>query len=157
MIAVEIAGADALVERLQSMPERVAASLASAMAGLGVDLRGLVQDSMAGSGLKSRSGRLAQSIEVEVDETSVSAAIDAGSVPYAAIQEYGGTTRAHVIEAINAAALRFALGGRTIFAKRVMHPGSVIPAHSFLATALAELAPVARETIADAVSAGAQA
>lgn len=157
MIALEIAGADALVARLQSMPQRVAASLASVMAGLSVDLRGRVQDSMAGSGLQSRSGRLAQAIAVEADEASVSAGIDTAAVPYAAIQEDGGTTRAHVIEAINAAALRFEIGGRMVFAKRVMHPGSVIPAHSFLATALAELAPVARETIADAVVAEAQA
>jgi phage gpG-like protein len=157
MIAVDIAGAHALVERLQSMPERVAARLAITMAGLGADLRGLVQDSIAGSGLHSRSGRLNQSIEVEADETSVSAGIDTAAVPYAAIQEYGGTTRAHVIEAINAAALRFQIGGRTVFAKRVMHPGSVIPAHSFLATALAELAPVARDAVADAAFAEAQA
>ena len=157
MIAAEITGADALVDRLQSMPERVAARLASAMAGLGVGMRGLVQDSMAASGLHSRSGRLMQSIEVEADDTSVSAGIDTAAVPYAAIQEYGGTTRAHVIEAINAAALRFQIGGRTVFVKRVMHPGSVIPARSFLATALAELAPVAREAVADAVFAEAQA
>jgi phage gpG-like protein len=157
MIAVEIAGADGLVARLQAMPDRVAGRLAAPLAGLGVDMRGLVQDSMAGSGLKSRSGRLAQSVEVEADETSVSARIDTAAVPYAAIQEYGGTTRAHVIEAINAAALRFEIGGRTVFAKRVMHPGSVIPAHSFLATALAELTPVARDAIADAVIAEAQA
>ena len=157
MIAVEITGADAVVERLQSMPERIAASLASAMAGLGADMRGLVQDSMAASGLQSRSGRLGQSIAVEADETSVSAGIDTAAVPYAAIQEYGGTTRAHVIEAINAAALRFEIGGRTIFARRVMHPGSVIPAHSFLATALAELAPAARDAVVDAVVAEVQA
>jgi hypothetical protein len=91
------------------------------------------------------------------DETSVSAGIDTAAAPYAAIQECGGTTRAHVIEAINAAALRFEIGGRTVFAKRVMHPGSVIPARSFLAAALAELAPVARGAMADAVVAEAQA
>jgi phage gpG-like protein len=157
MIAAKIAGADAVVNRLQSMPERVGARLAATMAGLGVDLRGLVQDSMAASGLQSRSGRLAQSIEVAADETSVSAGIDTAAAPYAAIQECGGTTRAHVIEAINAAALRFEIGGRTVFAKRVMHPGSVIPARSFLAAALAELAPVARGAMADAVVAEAQA
>ena len=157
MIAAHIVGSDALVERLQSMPGRIAARLALAMTGLGLDLRAQVSESMADSGLHSRSGRLNQSIEVEADETSVAAGIDTAVVPYAAIQEYGGTTRAHVIETINAAALRFEIGGRTIFAKRVLHPGSVIPAHSFLAAALAELAPVARDTIADAVYAEAQA
>jgi len=157
MIAAEIAGANAVADRLQSMPERIAARLAVVMAGLGLELRELVQESMVASGLQSRSGRLAQSIEVEIDETSVAAGIDTAAVPYAAIQEYGGTTRAHVIEAINAGALRFQLGGRMIFAKRVMHPGSVVPARSFLGTALAELAPDARGAIADAAFTEAQA
>ncbi len=157
MIAAEIAGADAVADRLQSMPERLAARLAVVMAGLGVELRQRVQESMVGSGLHSRSGRLAQSIEVQTDGISATAGIDAAAVPYAAIQEYGGTTRAHIIAAINAGALRFQLGGRTIFAKRVMHPGSVIPARSFLGTALAELAPDARGAIADAAFTEAQA
>jgi len=154
---MEIAGADAVANRLQSMPERIAARLAGVMEGLGLELRQRVQESMVGSGLRSRSGRLAQSIEVQVDGTSATAGIDAAAVPYAAIQEYGGTTRAHVIATINASALRFQLGGRTIFAKRVMHPGSVIPARSFLGTALAELAPAARGAIADAAFMEAQA
>jgi phage gpG-like protein len=157
MIAARIAGDDALVERLQSMPERIAARLALTIAGLGAELRECVQESMVGSGLQSRSGRLAQSVEVEADETSVAAGIDTGVVPYAAIQEYGGRTRAHIITAINAAALRFQIGGRTMFAKRVMHPGSIIPARSFLAAALAELSPEARGAIAEAAFTEAQA
>jgi len=74
-------------------------------------------------------------------------------VPYGAIQEFGGTTRAHLIAAKQAKALAFSLGGQLVFAKRVNHPGSRIPAHSFLRSALAELAPEALATLRDAVAA----
>lgn len=47
---------------------------------------------------------------------------------YAAIHQFGGTTRAHVIKARKARALRF--GGR--FARKVKHPGSKIPARPFI-------------------------
>jgi len=157
MIAAEVIGADAVAERLRSLPIRIAARLAAAMAGLGLELGDRVQASMAASGMRSRSGRLAQAVEVAADDSSVAATIDTDAVPYAAIQEYGGTTRAHVIETINAAALRFEIGGRTVFARRVLHPGSIIPAHSFLAAALADLAPVAQEAVADAAFTEAQA
>lgn len=157
MIDVKIAGGDALVDRLRSLPERIAARLATVMEALGGQLGDLVQDEIGRSGLKTRSGRLRQSVEVATDEASVAAGIDAAAVPYAAIQEYGGTTRAHVIEAINAAALRFEIGGRPVFARRVQHPGSVIPAHSFLGAALAELQPMAAAAIAEAAFSEAEA
>ena len=46
--------------------------------------------------------------------------------------EYG--ERAHTIEAKNAKALAFKIGGRLIFAKSVWHPG--IPPHPFLTPAI---------------------
>ncbi len=150
MIDMEIAGGDALIDRLRSLPERITARLAAVIAALGGQLDDIIQEEIDQSGLKTRSGRLRQSVELVADEVSVAAQVDGAAVPYAAIQEYGGTTRSHVIEAINAAALRFEIGGRPVFARRVQHPGSVIPAHSFLRTALAELQPVAAAAIADA-------
>ncbi|MGA7887723.1 MAG: hypothetical protein WCA44_18460, partial [Acidobacteriaceae bacterium] len=55
---------------------------------------------------------------------------------YAAIHEYGGQTRAHVIEAKNAKALAFQVGGQTIIRRRVQHPGSKMPERSFLRSSL---------------------
>lgn len=72
------------------------------------------------------SGRLASSITPSHGATS--AAVGTNLV-YAAIHQFGGQTRPHVIQAKNAKALHF--GG--IFAKRVNHPGSKIPARPFLA------------------------
>jgi phage gpG-like protein len=146
-----------LVDRLQSLPERIAARLGATMESLGDQLRDLVQDKMQSSRLQTRSGRLAQAIDVEADDASVVAGIDSAAAPYAAIQEQGGTTRAHIIETLNARALRFELGGKPFFARRVQHPRSVIPAHSFLGAALADLQPIATSAIADAVAEEAQA
>ena len=53
-------------------------------------------------------------------------------VPYGPAHEYGVTTRPHVILPRRAAVLAFELGGRTVFSKKVNHPGSVIPARPVL-------------------------
>lgn len=72
-----------------------------------------------------RSGRLMNSITPSSDATSATVGTN---VVYAAIHQFGGETKAHVIEPRFKKALAF--GG--IFAKRVNHPGSKIPARPFL-------------------------
>ncbi|MEX3688867.1 phage virion morphogenesis protein [Paraburkholderia sp. BR14263] len=72
-----------------------------------------------------RSGRLASSIVQAFDATSAQVGTN---LVYAAIQNFGGQTRPHTIAPKNAKALHF--GG--IFAKKVNHPGSKIPARPFL-------------------------
>jgi len=57
---------------------------------------------------------------------------------YARILHDGGTTRAHVIEAVNGKALAFMVGGQMTFRRRVNHPGSNFPARPYLTTALEE-------------------
>ena len=47
---------------------------------------------------------------------------------YGRIHEFGGTTKAHVILPRNAKVLAFRVGGQQVFARRVNHPGSRIPA-----------------------------
>lgn len=69
--------------------------------------------------------------------TSITSASDAASaqvgtnVAYAAIHQFGGKTRPHVIRPRNKKALAF--GGRVV--KQVNHPGSDIPARPFLVLA----------------------
>jgi phage virion morphogenesis protein len=72
-----------------------------------------------------RSGGLASSIVQDYSATM--AAVGSNKV-YAAIQQFGGRTRAHVIRAKNKRALSF--GG--ILVRQVNHPGSNIPARPFL-------------------------
>jgi phage gpG-like protein len=100
-----------------------------------------IRQRLSGECLQIRSGALLasimSSIEDDGDDTSVS--ISSIGVPYAAIQEFGGKTEAHDIAAVKATVLAFSLRGNNIFAKRVHHPGSVIPSRSYLVSSLTEM------------------
>lgn len=86
-------------------------------------------------------GGLVSSIQGDHD---ASTATIGSNKPYAAIHQLGGRTRPHTIQPRTKKALAF--GGR--FAKRVNHPGSVIPARPFLpVTASGSLQPEAEEAV----------
>lgn len=72
-----------------------------------------------------RSGQLAASIQAEWDQDH--AAVGTNKA-YAAIQQFGGQTRPHVIKPRFKRALKF--GG--VIVRQVNHPGSKIPARPFL-------------------------
>lgn len=71
-------------------------------------------------------GTLRGSISAASDNNS---AVVGSNLKYAAIHQFGGKTRAHIIKPRNKKALAF--GGRVV--KQVNHPGSVIPARPYLA------------------------
>jgi phage gpG-like protein len=104
-------------------------------------LEARIQQKLSGEALQTRSGALAASIisSIENDGSSTSVSISSTGVPYAAIQEFGGKTAAHDIVAVNAKALAFSMGGNQVFARSVHHPGSTIPARSYLGSSLAEM------------------
>jgi phage gpG-like protein len=68
---------------------------------------------------------------------------------YAAIHQLGGTTRAHLIKARKAKALRY--GGR--FSRSVKHPGSRIPARPFIPVTSAGLTATASMEAGEAITA----
>lgn len=77
-----------------------------------------------------KSGTLAKSIRmVSVSARGVTLGSDRR---YAAIHQLGGRTKPFTIRPKNKAALKFSIGGRVIFAKKVKHPGSKIPARPYL-------------------------
>jgi phage gpG-like protein len=79
-----------------------------------------------------KSGLLRKSIYANVVGNGI---VIGSPMKYAAIQNYGGKTKAHKIEARNGKALRFfpnGASGGAAFRKSVKHPGSVIPARPFL-------------------------
>ena len=148
-----LAGIDTLDANLAALPDRIARALAAKASVLAHDLVDRVHnDKLAGSALNARSGALAASIDatVTVDETGVVASVGSfGDVKYAAIQEYGGKTAAHDIVASGAKVLAFVEGGAEHFARVVHHPGSQIPARSYLRASLDEMSA----EIVDALSA----
>lgn len=100
-----------------------------------------IQQKLSGTVLQSRSGVLAASIlsSIENDGSDVSASISSIGVPYAAIQEFGGKTATHDIIAVNTKDLAFSTVGNQVIARRTHHPGSTIPARSYLGSSLAEM------------------
>lgn len=147
MTPVTLSGADAVVARFAALERRLPQRLVAVMDRLGLALASAVADALDGGVLRRRSGRLAAAQTVIVTGTATGAAVavgfDPAQVPYGAIQEFGGTTRPHVIAAKEGHALAFSLRGQLVFARRVNHPGSVVPAHSFLGAALRALGPQA--------------
>lgn len=102
----------------------------------------ILQNLRSRSGLRVRSGTLLNSIGAskkvyEEAGGNVVGEIGSQGVPYAAIHEFGGTTKPHRIEPRNARVLAFQANGQDVFAKFVNHPGSVIPARPYLRPALA--------------------
>jgi phage gpG-like protein len=104
-------------------------------------LEARIQQKLSGEVLQVRSGALAGSVlsSIENDGSNLSVSILSAGVPYAAIQEFGGKTAAHEIISENAKALAFSADGNQVFARSVHHPGSVIPARSYLGSSLAEM------------------
>ena len=127
------------------------AVLMSTMTDLAIKLQVLVKLKLSGEVLNVRSGALRRSIGYSVVPTPAgpTASVFSRGVPYAAIHEFGGTTKPHLIEAKNAQALRFYSNrwAMMIYRKSVNHPGSVIPERSYLRSALREMEPEIRREL----------
>ncbi|MGO9759192.1 MAG: hypothetical protein ACLPNY_21540 [Roseiarcus sp.] len=143
MLTLGLAGADTLDARLGAFPAELLADLNAKAAMLAGALADKVKDDkLSGQVLNALSGDLRASIvsEASVDGDDVVGSVSsAGDVKYAAIQEYGGKTAAHEILPSKAEALAFIVGGALRFARRVEHPGSVIPERSYLRSSLEEM------------------
>ena len=88
------------------------------------------------AGKTVRTGRLRSSVKAVVrDKFSFGVS---SNVIYARIHEIGGRTRPYVIRPKRAKALRFTIGGKTIFAKSVKHPGSAMKARYWMSKPMAE-------------------
>ncbi|MCX8090600.1 MAG: phage virion morphogenesis protein [Verrucomicrobiae bacterium] len=76
-----------------------------------------------------KSGTLSSSFHLRVTPQE---AVLSNPMPYAAIHQFGGKTPPHTIRPRLARALRFQVRDTTVFAARVEHPGSNIPARPFV-------------------------
>ncbi len=143
MLSLSIDGAEALQARLDAFPAAVLSDLTAKAQDLANALADKVKfEKLSGEVLNVRSGALIASIGAEVasggDEVSASVG-SYGDVKYAAIQEYGGKTAAHEILPAKGNVLAFLVAGAMHFARRVEHPGSVIPERSYLRSSLDEM------------------
>lgn len=156
MLNIAIDGLDEVQSKLSSYSSALVNAIGDRSDALAAALAEKVRsDKLAGGVLSSRTGALTASIFADVitNSDSVSAAVGSSGVPYAAIQEYGGKTAAHEIVPDKARALAFVGGGEMRFARRVEHPGSILPERSYLRSSLAEFGPEISEQLAAAIGA----
>ena len=75
------------------------------------------------------------------------------SMKYAAIHEYGGTTPPHTIIPRTKTVLKFFWKKANMwrYAKRIYHPGSVIPARPYLLPAMMDVQPIIENMIQTAI------
>jgi phage gpG-like protein len=139
---------------LAALPERIAAALAAKGNALAAALQAKIQQKLSGDVLQMKSGALAGSIAVTIDELSTGVAVRIAPSPdmkYAAIHEYGGTIPPHQIVPDKARALAFLAGGKQAFAARVNLPAVAMPERSYMRSSLAEVADEIRGEFAAAV------
>ena len=157
MFSVALNGAEDLSAKLASMPAAVKSVLALKATDLAKRLQvHVVQDKLSGQVLQVKTGALRASItaSAEVSGDVIRVRIfSSGDVKYAAIQELGGQTAPHEILPDKAKALAFMVGGKQAFAKMVHHPGSRIPARSYLGSALVDMAGQITTELGNAVAA----
>lgn len=118
-----------------------------------IDLQGYIRATkLHGSPLKARTGNLSRSITVtpatdDGGRIHGSVGVDR-SAPYGKIQEFG-VGHPWTIEPKNRKALRFTVGGKVVFAKRVTHPP--LAPHPFMHPALEEKRAAINERLRAAV------
>ena len=143
MLSATVDGLEAVQARLDAYPAALASGLTQKASALASALADKVKfEKLAGEVLNPRSGALSASIAAEVssDGEDISASVGSfGDVKYAAIQEYGGRTGAHEILPDKAQLLAFFADGAIRFARKIEHPGSVIPERSYLRSSLEEM------------------
>lgn len=118
-----------LIDKVESYAERMA------------DLAGQLMDERLGS----KSGRLtseALRVDVSVEGKTIKASLSIPGIPYAQIQEEGGTTPAHMIYPVNGKVLAFiGATGDKVMATRVFHPGGTIQGKHFMRDARRQMGP----------------
>ena len=151
-ILVNVAGGDALVAWFQSRPAALDIRLGTGFSGIATALYARVLDKLAGDAVNAGDGRLREAITPSSDNRSARVYVSTADAPYAGALEYGASIPEQLISIKNGKALAFVVGGSQVFAKQVTHPAFVLPPHSFLRAALADLAPEVLATLDDAVA-----
>ena len=142
--------------RLNVMPDKLRAAFLKKTYALAQKLKSKVQQNLTNKLLNIRTGKLVRSIFQQVTNSAneVSGRVYSSGLPYAAIQEFGGQTKAHVIEAKNGKALAFQWHGKEVFFKRINHPGSNIKASGYMGKAFDAMKPEIQSGYEEAAAEG---
>jgi phage gpG-like protein len=144
MITATVVGKEALIFRMQALPENIKIRLVPVIARLASKLqRHVMQDKLSGQVLHNITGTLRRSINYKMHDTSSSVFATVGTnVSYAAIHEYGFsgvvTVREH-LRTITQVWGRQLLGGPKQIMVRAHPMRMKMPERSFLRSALGDM------------------
>lgn len=136
---VAMIGDKELIAKFDAMPSRVRAALERKVYYLVYRLLAMVKGKLSGEVLHVRSGLLRDSAfeRVQISERAVfGEVVEPGSVPYAAIHEFGGTINVPDIVPVKAKALLFANGKFSMYARAHVVK---MPERSYLRSSLADM------------------
>jgi phage gpG-like protein len=149
MITAFLTGDTQVIARFNAMPGALRSGIVRAVTRLALETQRLVQQKLSGPVLAVRTGVLRSSINYRVQDSATEVTATIGTaVKYAKFHEYG-VPHSWEIRPRSAKALAFEIGGRSIFAARVIHPP--LPERSFLRSALREMEPRIKEELQAAV------
>ena len=155
MITAYLVGDVQLLDRLRVLPDAINSGLLRGITQLGIELqRHVQQDKLSGQVLRSRTGSLRSSIDLEVDHSSgtVTASVFTDS-RYAGAQEYGFAGTVSVRASLRRIREAF---GRPIAEKaisvRAYDRRMDLPERSFLRSALEDIAPDIRDEVEAALA-----
>lgn len=149
MISIELRGDQQLITRLTALPEELRISLGRVMTRLAIEVERNIKLKLSGSVLNVRTGVLRASIHHQIQMTSTGVTATIGTnVKYGRYHEFG-VPHSWEIKPKSARALAFEVGGKSVFAQRVIHPP--LPERSFERSTLEEMAPYIRAEIDAAI------
>jgi murein DD-endopeptidase MepM/ murein hydrolase activator NlpD len=142
MIAATLNNAAAVADRLAALAPQADAALAGAADDLTERLRSLVDRKLSGEVLNARTGALRASLRAGVEQASGIVGSVSAAAPYARFQEYGFAGTESVRASTRRISRAFGRAIAPVTAPVRAHDRRVdYPAHSYLRSALAELAP----------------
>jgi hypothetical protein len=132
--------ADALMDRLGTLPDRMERALHDAAADLMIRLRDRVDGNLSGGILNARSGALRTSLAANLGQAGRLSASVSASTPYAAFQEYGFSGSESVRAHLRLMTHAFGRPIRPVQAQVGPYSRTLdYPAHSYLRSALADM------------------
>jgi hypothetical protein len=157
MLSIEVDSRQ-IMARLSVMPDKGRSRILKTTYDLAEKLKSKVQQNLTNKLLRIRTGKLVRSIFEQVTNSinEVLGRVFSSGLAYAAIQEFGGQTKAHIIEAVNGKALAFSMGGKQVFFKRVHHPGSTIKGAHYMGEAFDFMKPEIKTEYEQAVKGAAR-
>jgi phage gpG-like protein len=153
VITAEIINGKQAPRAMRNAMAVVDSALERAVVKLAIKMTALVKQKLSGEVLNVRTNRLRGSIHYEIQKGDNSVTATVGTnVVYAKTHELGLTIPAHIVQARRGAALKFQMGGKVMFRKRVTIPAVKMPKRSFLEASLRQMAPEIQATLADEVA-----